>query len=140
MALPINQNNYKMLSEINVTPFVDVMLVLLVIFMVTAPMMQSGFNVDLPQVKSTTIHTKEQPLIVTISKDKKITILNYEVTLDRLKTKLEFISQTRADKEIYLKADKTVPYGFVMEVMAEIKDAGYEKLGMITLPLEEKIK
>jgi len=129
-----------MLSEINVTPFVDVMLVLLVIFMVTAPMMQSGFDVDLPQVKAKTIQTNEKPLIVTISKDKKIEILDYEFTLDRLKSKLEFISKGRADKEIYLKADKTVPYGFVMEVMAEIKDAGYEKLGMITMPLEEKEK
>jgi len=135
-----NKNNHRMLSEINVTPFVDVMLVLLVIFMVTAPMMQSGFDVDLPQVKAKTIQTNEKPLIVTISKDKKIEILDYEFTLDRLKSKLEFISQGRADKEIYLKADKTVPYGFVMEVMAEIKDAGYEKLGMITMPLEEKGK
>lgn len=129
-----------MLSEINVTPFVDVMLVLLVIFMVTAPMMQAGFDVDLPQVKAKPIQTAEKPLIVTISKDKKIEVLDYEFTLDRLKTKLEFISQSRADKEIYLKADKSVPYGFVMEVMAEIKDAGYEKLGMITMPLEEKGK
>jgi biopolymer transport protein TolR len=135
-----NKNDHRMLSEINVPPFVDVMLVLLVIFMVTAPMMQSGFDVDLPQVKAKTIQTNEKPLIVTISKDKKIEILDYEFTLDRLKSKLEFISQGRADKEIYLKADKTVPYGFVMEVMAEIKDAGYEKLGMITLPLEEKGK
>ncbi len=102
--------------------------------------MQSGFDVDLPQVKAKTIQTNEKPLIVTISKDKKIEILDYEFTLDRLKSKLEFISKGRADKEIYLKADKTVPYGFVMEVMAEIKDAGYEKLGMITMPLEEKGK
>jgi len=135
-----NKNDHRMLSEINVTPFVDVMLVLLVIFMVTAPMMQSGFDVDLPQVKAKTVQTNEKPLIVTISKDKKIEILDYEFTLDRLKSKLEFISQGRADKEIYLKADKAVPYGFVMEVMAEIKDAGYEKLGMITMPLEEKAK
>ena len=140
MNVNANKNDHRMLSEINVTPFVDVMLVLLVIFMVTAPMMQSGFDVDLPQVKAKTIQTNEKPLIVTISKDKKIEILDYEFTLDRLKSKLEFISQGRADKEIYLKADKAVPYGFVMEVMAEIKDAGYEKLGMITLPLEEKGK
>ena len=140
MNVTANKNDHRMLSEINVTPFVDVMLVLLVIFMVTAPMMQSGFDVDLPQVKAKTIQTNEKPLIVTISKDKKIEILDYEFTLDRLKSKLEFISQGRADKEIYLKADKTVPYGFVMEVMAEIKDAGYEKLGMITMPLEEKEK
>jgi biopolymer transport protein TolR len=140
MTVSANKNDHRMLSEINVTPFVDVMLVLLVIFMVTAPMMQSGFDVDLPQVKAKTIQTNEKPLIVTISKDKKIEILDYEFTLDRLKSKLEFISQGRVDKEIYLKADKTVPYGFVMEVMAEIKDAGYEKLGMITMPLEEKEK
>src|SRR4030042_2801284 len=140
MNVNASKNDHRMISEINVTPFVDVMLVLLVIFMVTAPMMQSGFDVDLPQVKAKTIQTNEKPLIVTISKDKKIEILDYEFTLDRLKSKLEFISQGRADKEIYLKADKTVPYGFVMEVMAEIKDAGYEKLGMITLPLEEKAK
>ena len=140
MNVNANKNDHRMLSEINVTPFVDVMLVLLVIFMVTAPMMQSGFDVDLPQVKAKTIQTNEKPLIVTISKDKKIEILDYEFTLDRLKSKLEFISQGRADKEVYLKADKTVPYGFVMEVMAEIKDAGYEKLGMITMPLEEKEK
>ena len=140
MNVTVSKNDHRMLSEINVTPFVDVMLVLLVIFMVTATMMQSGFDVDLPQVKAKTIQTNEKPLIVTISKDKKIEILDYEFTLDRLKSKLEFISKGRADKEIYLKADKTVPYGFVMEVMAEIKDAGYEKLGMITMPLEEKEK
>jgi biopolymer transport protein TolR len=140
MNVNANKNDHRMLSEINVTPFVDVMLVLLVIFMVTAPMMQSGFDVDLPQVKAKTIQTNEKPLIVTISKDKKIEILDYEFTLDRLKSKLEFISKGRADKEIYLKADKTVPYGFVMEVMAEIKNAGYERLGMITMPLEEKEK
>lgn len=133
-----HKNNHRLLSEINVTPFVDVMLVLLVIFMVTAPMMQAGFDVDLPQVKAATIQTKEQPLIITIAKDKKITIQNFEVTIDRLKPKLELIYQNRMDKDIYLKADKTVPYGFVMEVMAEIKDAGYEKLGMITQPLEKK--
>ena len=82
----------------------------------------------------------KNPSLLPSQKIKKIEILDYEFTLDRLKSKLEFISQGRADKEIYLKADKTVPYGFVMEVMAEIKDAGYEKLGMITMPLEEKEK
>ncbi len=136
MAIP--RDHRRMLSEINVTPFVDVMLVLLVIFMVTAPMMQAGFDVDLPQVKATTLHTSEQPLIISITKDKKIKIQTFEVTLDRLEPKLKLIYKNRLDKEIYLKADKSIPYGFVMAVMAEIKEAGFEKLGMITLPQEEK--
>lgn len=132
-----HRDDHRMLSEINVTPFVDVMLVLLVIFMVTAPMMQHGFDVDLPQVKAATIQTKEQPLIVTVAKDKKIKIQTFEVTLDRLVPKLKLIYENRTDKDIYLKADKSVPYGFVMEVMAGIKEAGFEKMGMITEPLEE---
>ena len=132
------RNDRRMLSEINVTPFVDVMLVLLVIFMVTAPMMQAGFDVDLPQVKAATLATKEQPLILSISKDKKIKIQTFEVTLDRLEPKLKLIYESRRDKEIYLKADKTVPYGFVTAVMAAVREAGFERLGMITEPLEEK--
>ena len=132
------RNDHRMLSEINVTPFVDVMLVLLVIFMVTAPMMQAGFDVDLPQVKAATLATKEQPLILAISKDKKIKIQTFEVTLDRLEPKLKLIYESRRDKEIYLKADKTIPYGFVTAVMAAVREAGFERLGMITEPLEEK--
>jgi biopolymer transport protein TolR len=127
-----------MLSEINVTPFVDVMLVLLVIFMVTAPMMQAGFDVDLPQVKAATLAAKEQPLILSVSKDKKIKIQTFEVTLDRLEPKLKLIYESRRDKEIYLKADKTIPYGFVTAVMAAVREAGFERLGMITEPLEVK--
>ena len=135
MAAP--RNDHRMLSEINVTPFVDVMLVLLVIFMVTAPMMQAGFDVDLPQVKAATLATKEQPLILSISKDKKIKIQTFEVTLDRLEPKLKLIYESRRDKEIYLKADKAIPYGFVTAVMAAVREAGFERLGMITEPVEE---
>jgi len=132
------RDNRRMLSEINVTPFVDVMLVLLVIFMVTAPMMQAGFDVELPQVKATTLLTQEQPLIISISRDKKIKIQTFEVSLDRLRPKLRLIYENRRNKEIYLKADRAVPYGFVAAVMSEVKEAGFEKLGMITQPLEEK--
>jgi len=132
------RNDRRMLSEINVTPFVDVMLVLLVIFMVTAPMMQAGFDVDLPQVKAATLTTQEQPLILSISKDEKIKIQTFEVTLDRLEPKLKLIYESRRDKEIYLKADKSIPYGFVTAVMAAVREAGFEKLGMVTEPLEER--
>jgi len=126
----------RLLSDINVTPFVDVMLVLLVIFMVTAPMMQAGFEVDLPQVKASTMETSEQPLILSITKDQLIKIHTFEVTLERLAPKLKLIYENRRDKEIYLKADKAVPYGYVMAVMSEVKEAGFIKIGMITEPLE----
>ena len=136
--MEIKNNDNRLLSEINVTPFVDVMLVLLVIFMVTAPMMQAGFEVDLPKVKASTMQTTEQPLIVSIAKDKMIKIHTFEVTLERLAPKLKLIYENRRDKEIYLKADKSVPYGYVMAVMAEVKDAGFEKIGMITDSLENE--
>ncbi len=114
------------------------MLVLLVIFMVTAPMMQAGFEVDLPKVKAATIQTNEQPLILSIAKNEMIKIHTFEVSLDRLAPKLKLIYENRRDKDIYLKADKAVPYGFVMAVMAEVKDAGFDKIGMITEPLENE--
>jgi len=114
------------------------MLVLLVIFMVTAPLMQAGFDVDLPQVKATTLQSRQQPLIVAITRDKKIKIQTFEVTLDRLGSKLKLIYENRREKDIYFKADKSVPYGFVMAVVAEIKEAGFEKVGMVTQPPEEK--
>ncbi len=136
--MELKNDDRRLLSEINVTPFVDVMLVLLVIFMVTAPMMQAGFEVDLPKVKATTMQTTEQPLILSIAKDKMIKIHTFEVTLERLAPKLKLIYENRRDKEIYLKADKVVPYGFVMAVMAEVKDAGFEKIGMITEPMENE--
>ena len=136
--MEIRSNDRRLLSEINVTPFVDVMLVLLVIFMVTAPMMQAGFEVDLPKVKAAAMQTTEQPLILSIAKDKMIKIHTFNVTLDRLASKLKLIYENRRDKEIYLKADKSVPYGYVMAVMAEVKEAGFEKMGMITEPLENE--
>ena len=136
--MQVPTDDRRLLSEINVTPFVDVMLVLLVIFMVTAPMMQAGFEVDLPQVKAATVQTTENPLIVSITKDKLVKIHTFEVTLDRLAPKLKLIYETRHDKDIYLKADKDVPYGVVMQVMAEVKDAGFDKIGMITEPLENE--
>ena len=134
--MELRNDDRRLLSEINVTPFVDVMLVLLVIFMVTAPMMQAGFEVDLPKVKATAMQTTEQPLILSIAKDKMIKIHTFNVTLDRLASKLKLIYENRRDKEIYLKADKSVPYGYVMSVMAEVKEAGFERMGMITEPLE----
>ncbi len=126
----------KMMSDINVTPFVDVMLVLLIIFMVTAPMMMQGVEVNLPQTTTKRIKSQEDPLILTITKKKEIFIETHRITLDDLEQKALKIFENRRDKEILLKADKDVPYGFVIKVVSRIKNAGIEKLGMVTEPVD----
>ncbi|MCU0539801.1 MAG: protein TolR [Desulfobacterales bacterium] len=122
------------MSEINVTPLVDVMLVLLIIFMVTAPMMVQGLDVALPQVTAQPLDSREEQLMVTVRKDSQIFINDFEVSLDELEGKLAKIIQGRASPELYLKADREVPYGLVAQVMGRIKDAGVDKLGMVTEP------
>ena len=131
-------NEKSLLSEINVTPFVDVMLVLLVIFMITAPMLQQGIDVDLPHVAAKEISSRDTKLILTITKQGKIFLNEYPVEFTSLREELDKIYENRTDKEIFLKADQKVPYGFVVKTMAKIKEAGIERLGMITTPLEEE--
>jgi biopolymer transport protein TolR len=121
----------NVLSEINVTPFVDVMLVLLVIFMVTAPLLQQGIDVNLPQAKGKDL-PPEQRIQLVIKRDRKIFMNDSAVTIPQMRQKLEAIS--KLNPNIFLKADKDVPYGLVVEVMSEVKEAGIEKLGMITEP------
>jgi biopolymer transport protein TolR len=122
------------MSEINVTPLVDVMLVLLIIFMVTAPMMMQGVEVDLPKTEAKNIKTQEDPLILTVSKKGKIFMEDQEMNLDNLETKVKTIFKYRRTKEVLLKADEDVPYGLVMQVISRVKRAGIDKLGMITEP------
>lgn len=131
-----NGNNKRFMSDINVTPFVDVMLVLLIIFMVTAPMMMEGVDVNLPQTTTKNIKTPEDPLIMTVTKDGQIYLEKHSMKLEELETKLETILKYRRDKEILLKADREVQYGYVVQVIAGIKRAGIDKLGMITEPIE----
>lgn len=125
------------MAEINVTPLVDVMLVLLIIFMVTAPMMQTGIDVNLPRVKAKSVDVTEEKLVLTINGAKEIFLNKTRMSLVDLAKKLEYIFASRIDREVFLRADKNVPYGFVVEVMAEVRKAGVDKLGMITEPPEE---
>ena len=129
-------NGNRFMSEINVTPLVDVMLVLLIIFMVTAPMMMEGVEVNLPKTTTKSIKTREDPLILTVNKKREIFIENHRITLEELDTKVKKIFKYRREKEILLKADREVPYGFVIKVVAGIKKAGIDKLGMITEPID----
>ncbi len=127
----------RLMSEINVTPLVDVMLVLLIIFMVTAPMMVQGVDVALPETTAEPLPAKEETLIITIDADRQVFINNVSVGFDALQQKLGKIMEGRADRQVYLRADRHIPYGDVVRVMAEIKAAGVEKLGMVTVPLEK---
>jgi len=117
------------LSEINVTPFVDVMLVLLIIFMVTAPLLQQGIDINLPQAKGKEMAPTER-IVVTIKSNGKIYLEKSSLTLKELTAKLS----KKKNKEVYLKADKDVPYGNVVTVMGELREIGIEKLGMVTEP------
>jgi biopolymer transport protein TolR len=136
MALETNTD--RLMSDINVTPFVDVMLVLLVMFMVTAPMMMQGVDVALPEATAQPLQTPKENLVITINKEQQIFINDFEVESDFLSEKLMKILENRSDREVYFRADKTVAYGVVVKVMAEIKAAGVDKLGMITLPEDDR--
>jgi len=135
--MDVGERGQDYLSDINVTPLVDVMLVLLIIFMVTAPMMMHGVKVNLPKTESKSIKTKEDPLLLTITKQKLIFVEDYKVELKALEKKLRKIFANRAEKEILLQGDKDVPYGFVIKVMSQVKEAGITKVGMITEPLHK---
>ncbi len=130
-------NHSNLMSDINVTPFVDVMLVLLIIFMVTAPMMMEGVNVSLPEATSKPLVSEKKPLIVNIDSENRIFINDFKITVDGLGEKLNKILDGRKDREVYLKADKDISYGMVVRVMSEIKGAGVEKLGMVTIPIND---
>ena len=133
-------NSDQLMSDINVTPFVDVMLVLLVIFMVTAPMMMQGVDVALPETTSQQLPSSKEHLIITINNKNQLFINDYQITLDFLQEKLSKILEGREHREVYLRADKNISYGVVVNVMSEIKGAGVEKLGMVTEPADLKKK
>ncbi len=131
MAAPLGGKGF--VSEINVTPFVDVMLVLLIIFMVTAPMMTEGLDVDLPETQAVqTLPTDVENMLLTIRKDNTIFLDNYQVELGELETKVKLLV-TDQKKQLFLQADRDVPYGLVVNIMGRLRAAGVENIGVVAV-------
>ena len=123
------------MSEINVTPMVDVMLVLMIIFMVTAPLIQQGVKVNLPETQAAAVEASDKKIVISIDVKKHVFIGEVEIQLSELEEKLKTNAKAQADKELYLHADKELPYGIVVEVMAAAQRAGITNVGMITDPM-----
>jgi len=128
-----------LLSEINVTPFVDVMLVLLVIFMVTAPMMTAGLDVDLPETRSANLEVDESKLLIVIDRNQKVYLGDTEIPAERLEDAIKANERIKTEKEVYIKADESLPYGTVVKLMGILREAGVIKIGMVTNPMEDVI-
>lgn len=134
-AAPASRGGSRtVLSEINVTPLVDVMLVLLIIFMVTAPMMQQGLEVQLPETAGSGVATTDEPFVLVIRKDGSVKAGSADLKISGLQGKLKAIFSTRKNKQVYIQADRQVDYGTVAEVMGEIRAAGIYQIGLITIP------
>ncbi len=127
----------RLVSDINVTPLVDVMLVLLIIFMVTAPMMTQGLIVDLPETTAKSLRQEDKPIVVTVDKEGAISVNSIPMVRDLLIQELEKKFEANNKQQIFLRADRNVPYGHVVTVMADIKSVGFEQIGMITKPPEK---
>ena len=134
MAMGGQQDDRRPMADINVTPLVDVMLVLLVIFMVTAPMMQQGVQVNLPKSNTKAMTPQDEAVVVSVDKSGKVFINKDEIPAADLRNRLSTMFASREKKEVFLKADAGVPYGEVVKAMADIKGAGIERLGMVTEP------
>jgi biopolymer transport protein TolR len=136
--MAFDQQEQDNISQINITPLVDVMLVLLVIFMVTAPILQQGVHVDLPEVTAAPLTGSEEQLVVSVTREGKVQLNDTVIKVDELGRKLAAIVTVKPDRQVYLRADKNVAYGKVVEVMAAVRLAGVRKLGMVTEPLKEE--
>ena len=140
MGMKVGDSSGGPMADINVTPLVDVMLVLMIIFMVTAPLIQQGVKVDLPDAKAQAMPSDEKITVLTLTKDRKVFLGDEELKWDQLRTLLTTNKKLKTDKEVYLHADRNLPYGVVVDVMDMLKDAGVTNLGMVTDPLSQKKK
>jgi biopolymer transport protein TolR len=127
-----HRRSYTPMSEINVTPFVDVMLVLLIVFMVTAPLLTVGVPVDLPKSQASAINEDSEPLVITVDREGKIYIQETEVPFDNLVARLNAITERKPDTRIFVRGDREIAYGEIMRVMGRLNGAGFEKVALIT--------
>ena len=123
-------------AEINITPFVDVMLVLLVIFMVTAPLMETGIPIQLPKTTAKALPKDENPVTLSVTRDSRLFLNSQEIPMSELKRRVQAFFKSRSRKEIFIRADGALPYAVVAQTMAEVKNAGIDKIGLATIPPE----
>ena len=138
MAFNFKRSEKEPMSEINVTPFVDVMLVLLIIFMVTAPLLTVGVQVDLPETSADTLPEESEPLTLTINSKGEVFIQETKIEFDNLIKKILAVSKNRTDTRIYVRGDKTINYGRVLEVMGKLSGSGFTKVALISEPYKER--
>lgn len=131
--IKLNKNHDKLISEINMTPLIDVMLVLLVIFMVTAPMLTTGVDINLPKTsKTNNISDKKDPIIISVDKNKNIYVGDIRTDINTLKHKLSAIIEINNETNVYLKAEKSLPYQFIMDVIGVVNNAGFNQISLVT--------
>ena len=138
MAFNFKRSEREPMSEINVTPFVDVMLVLLIIFMVTAPLLTVGVQVDLPETSADTLPEESEPLTLTINSKGEVFIQETKIEFENLIKKILAVSNNRIDTRIYVRGDKTINYGRVLEVMGKLSGSGFTKVALISEPYKER--
>ena len=134
MSFQLNRSSKEPMSEINVTPFVDVMLVLLIIFMVTAPLLTVGVQVDLPESSADSLSEDQEPLTLSINSKGEVFIQEYQVEFEKIVPKILAISNNRTDTRIYVRGDRSINYGRVLEIMGMLSGAGFSKLALISEP------
>jgi len=138
MAFKYNRSHTEPMSEINVTPFVDVMLVLLIIFMVTAPLLTVGVPVDLPESSADSLPEDQEPLTLSINSKGEIFIQEYQVEFDKMIPKILAIAKNRTDTRIFVRGDKTINYGRVLEIMGMLSGSGFTKVALISEPYKQR--
>ena len=134
MSFQYNRSSKEPMSEINVTPFVDVMLVLLIIFMVTAPLLTVGVQVDLPESSADSLSEDQEPLTLSINSKGEVFIQEYQVEFEKIVPKILAISNNRTDTRIYVRGDRSINYGRVLEIMGKLSGAGFSKVALISEP------